>query len=330
MIRPHGKHSFAVVIDGKVRAVKATKDAAQAFERALIVQTVKPGLVRLPPAPAAQRKQPASECLHNEMPIAKMRVGSWFRSRSGGLYRLESRGKVLWVRDEHGASSSFGLSACGTKVLPPKAAKPTQPAKPPRRAVDERRRARLERIVARAPKRTTLPQTHPANDTIKKAFLIEKAPRPANDTRTEVVLRERDPNPANDTKRPAFIEEEKKFTGSRYESTKEFSTAQIAKLIRADIKREVGRSLPKGLKTSVTSGGSSVHSSIDITIKAAPEVQLYERHPGGTASYSAAGKQLMQQLETIAEAYQRSRTHSQSDYYNMRFYLSVLIDSKLW
>lgn len=122
-------------------------------------------------------------------------------------------------------------------------------------------------------------------------------------------------------------------TGTKYKSG--MDTAEIAKRIRADIKRaQADGALPASLKVSVRTSRFSMGSSIDVTIQSAP-VQIHESafiaHEVATKGrefysgnrHTPAARALLEKIEAIGDDYRRTDSDLQSDYYNTNFYLHV-------
>jgi hypothetical protein len=121
--------------------------------------------------------------------------------------------------------------------------------------------------------------------------------------------------------------------GSKYVATKNLRDTEIAKLIRGDIKAAIAAGdLPKGLKCSVRTSGSSTHSAIDITVTAVPAGFLYWTeaflvhdlmHPhvcfdGDRTTEEAQA--IVRKLEQIHGAYNFDNSDSQTDYFHVRYY----------
>jgi hypothetical protein len=121
----------------------------------------------------------------------------------------------------------------------------------------------------------------------------------------------------------------KSIIGSKFEATRNLSAVQVAKLIRADIK---ALNL-KGFKFSVKTSGSSMHSSIDISITAAPEGFVYrateaeellnrqtsKRFPWLTD----AAREIQEKLEEIHASYNFDKSDTMTDYFHVRYYGNV-------
>ena len=136
--------------------------------------------------------------------------------------------------------------------------------------------------------------------------------------------------------------------GSRYHETKDLRPQEIAKLIRLDIKaaKAEGR-LPADLNTSVRFRWSTHSPAIDVTVRDA--VELWERCPGyrltpgtdtgvGCPAYGCPatyqhdrltdeGERINAILESILNAYNYDGSEHQVDYFDVRFYGHVTVES---
>lgn len=121
--------------------------------------------------------------------------------------------------------------------------------------------------------------------------------------------------------------------GEKYESTKDLRIAEVAKLIREDIKAAVkAGALPVGLKVSVRSesfsGGRAIRMSVTrlpwgfvllnrARLAAEIENPLQDsREP----RFSPEALALTEKLDAIAWAYNYDGSDTQSDYFHVRFY----------
>ena len=122
--------------------------------------------------------------------------------------------------------------------------------------------------------------------------------------------------------------------GSKYEATKGLDIAEVAKLVRADIKAAVASGeLPEGSVASVRiqrfAGGKSITAVLAIpgVVRLSPEETEAGRSnrvpkPWLTrVAYNAEAA-----VERIVEAYNYDRSDSQSDSFNVRFYAHVSVE----
>ncbi len=121
------------------------------------------------------------------------------------------------------------------------------------------------------------------------------------------------------------------WAGKKYEEVRKkgLSTVDVAKLIRKDIKKKY----PK-IKTSVRSQYFSMGSSIDIYIvdpgfnPINPKWDPKDWASRGyeTSKYSKKALDLLKNIKSIAQRYQKHDVDSQTDYFNVSFYLGVKYD----
>lgn len=115
--------------------------------------------------------------------------------------------------------------------------------------------------------------------------------------------------------------------GAKYGATQSLSLVEVAKLIRADVKTAIAAgTLPRGLAVSVRVR----HSSIDVTITAAPFELLSRAHVLAVdvlpdvhtriSRYTPLTLCALDRLEDIANAYNYDRSEPETDYFNVRFY----------
>ena len=140
---------------------------------------------------------------------------------------------------------------------------------------------------------------------------------------------------AKETYTPAYCDPDNEFRGSQYDATKDLPLKEVAKRIRADIKRMIrAGTLPRGLKVSVR---TEHHNAIRLNITALPEglrvytpdyaratrnfTQPADRHNGfdgetHTPEYQA----IRQALDANTQSYNRDNSDSMTDYFAVRFY----------
>jgi hypothetical protein len=125
--------------------------------------------------------------------------------------------------------------------------------------------------------------------------------------------------------------------GSKYEQTKNLRTAEVAKLIRADIKAALkAGELPAGTKVSVKTDTFAGGTAIRITVTACP-LQIWTEEflksdpnkffEGDRRTPEAVA--LLAKLETFHSAYNYDRSDIQSDYFSVRYYGDASFDWRL-
>ena len=118
------------------------------------------------------------------------------------------------------------------------------------------------------------------------------------------------------------------MTGTRYETVKDLSTTEIAKLIRKDIKKEHPE-----IKCSVISKYYAGGSSIDIYIKEMPFNPInpdFDFENGFTnditPQYTEQFKTLEADVEAIHNKYNYNKSDAMVDYFDVNYYGSVNLD----
>lgn len=114
--------------------------------------------------------------------------------------------------------------------------------------------------------------------------------------------------------------------GSKYQATKGETCAQIAKRIRKDIK---AIELPEGVTVQVVSD----YNSIGINVRGLSDAQTYlpqdddDRANFRRQEYTPVAQKLIDELTTIHHAYNYDNSDIQSDYFDVRYYGRVDIES---
>lgn len=115
------------------------------------------------------------------------------------------------------------------------------------------------------------------------------------------------------------------MVGNKYEETKNLSGAEVAKLIRKDLKAAF-----PGIKFSVRTTGSTTHESIDIEVKTLPAgLNLYVPSLLDTVRYSDEAQAFIRSVDAVREAYNFDHSEIETDYFNVRFYGSVSFSSEV-
>lgn len=123
-----------------------------------------------------------------------------------------------------------------------------------------------------------------------------------------------------------------RFRGSRYESTRDLDLAEIAKLVRADLRDLVKRGFKCAVRISRFSGGQS----LKVEVKSTPqgfrvlnqERLAWERehphqHCTHLAIFSDEAIEVQRKIESLVASYNRDNSDTQTDYFDVRFYSSV-------
>lgn len=123
--------------------------------------------------------------------------------------------------------------------------------------------------------------------------------------------------------------------GSKYEETKGLRRAEIAKLIRADIKAATGTLIPDWVRTSVRTEEYSMGGSINVTVQYDPRLwqpcdgYLEDRVCPRSAQYGGhqphdrltlLGRGVEAIITEIQRAYNYDGSDTMSDYFDVRYY----------
>jgi len=136
---------------------------------------------------------------------------------------------------------------------------------------------------------------------------------------------------------PVYNHHAREFRGAKYAATERLDLADVAKLIRADIKAQV-----PGVKVSVRISRYAGGQSLRVDVKSVPEgvevanaerVRFDLEH--GPYAYthlpllSAEGEAILAKLRAIVSAYNRDNSDIQSDYFDVRFYSNCTFESSV-
>lgn len=129
------------------------------------------------------------------------------------------------------------------------------------------------------------------------------------------------------------------FVGSKYEATKSLDIAEIAKIVRKDIKAAIKAGLLPKVKTSVRISRFSGGCSLDVYVKTFPEGfdvanrgrVLFEMDNGPYVHcriplLSVEATRVVKTLEAIVNAYNFDKSDTMTDYFHVRFYGHVNVE----
>lgn len=121
-------------------------------------------------------------------------------------------------------------------------------------------------------------------------------------------------------------------TGSNYQATRHLDLAQVAKLIRADIKEaraDPGSPVPPDAKIRVRIERYSMGQSIDVTLDAMPDTWTYVAPGTGpdygnvyptNGGYSGQCQAAIDAVRGIVESYNRDNSEPMTDYSDVKFF----------
>lgn len=126
--------------------------------------------------------------------------------------------------------------------------------------------------------------------------------------------------------------------GSRYQATRDLDIAEIAKLVRKDIKdAQVDGLLPADATFTVRIDRFSGGQSLDITLTGMPDTWTYNA-PGqepnyaeyipAHGGYTVEAEEALGMMRRVLGSYNYDGSDTQSDYFNVRFYSSVNIQDE--
>lgn len=126
-----------------------------------------------------------------------------------------------------------------------------------------------------------------------------------------------------------------KHVGDRYSDR--VPAGKVALAIRKDLSELVRRrALPAGTKFTSSTQGNSIEIRVtDTPIRtidpgwAADAVAGRDRHSGTSYRYSPRAQEMLELIDAVAARYNKSESHSQSDYSNVRFYIRSTISDEL-
>lgn len=122
------------------------------------------------------------------------------------------------------------------------------------------------------------------------------------------------------------------FVGSRYEATRNLDIAEVAKLVRVDL-RDLGK---RGFKCAVRISRYSGGQSLKVEVKTVPDgfsilnqarVAWEQENPNQCCTHlgwlSDEATKVRDEIEAILAAYNQDKSDPMTDYFNVRFYSSV-------
>lgn len=128
--------------------------------------------------------------------------------------------------------------------------------------------------------------------------------------------------------------------GSKYQATRDLDIAEIAKLVRKDLKAaQAAGELPADAALSVTIDRYSGGQSLGVVVSGMPDTWTYNQ-PGLEPDYAEyvpahggmtdEATAVLRKIEGLVFAYNYDGSDIQSDYFNVRFYSSVKIRDERW
>ena len=129
--------------------------------------------------------------------------------------------------------------------------------------------------------------------------------------------------------KPDSIIDSMKFVGSKYHATEGMDVAELAKLVRADIRTAIKNGeLPRTARDySVTIQRYSGGRSLNVTMKDADHLRVWTwTGYGWVYGLTDEGKRIESVLTEIVQSYNYDDSDIMTDYFHVRFYSHVKID----
>lgn len=120
--------------------------------------------------------------------------------------------------------------------------------------------------------------------------------------------------------------------GSKYQATKDMDIAEVAKLVRADIKAAIKAGQLAAGKYGVTIERFSMGQALNVKVaipglvdRCPERMAALDRGEPVRTTRTDAAEAVIAMIEGILGAYNRAEDHGQSDYHHTRFYAHVRI-----
>jgi len=117
--------------------------------------------------------------------------------------------------------------------------------------------------------------------------------------------------------------------GPKYDPATWRSSAEVARPLRADLKAaQAGGALPASAVFSVRSDSFAGGQSVRVEIRNLPDREILDDHPDFPHRYGPAARELERAVRRMANAYNRDRSDSQSDVFDVHYYARVSIETE--
>jgi hypothetical protein len=131
---------------------------------------------------------------------------------------------------------------------------------------------------------------------------------------------------------PTVVDPEGRYrvvVGPRYDPARWRSSAEVARLVRADLRAAQARgALPPSAVFSVRSDSFAGGQSLRVQIRNLPDREILDDHPDFPRRLSPAARELERAVRRVANAYNRDRSDSQSDVFDVHYYAHVSIETE--
>jgi len=131
---------------------------------------------------------------------------------------------------------------------------------------------------------------------------------------------------------PTVVDPEGRYpvvVGPRYDPARWRSSAEVARLVRADLRAAQTRgALPPSAVFSVRSDSFAGGQSVRVQIRNLPDREILDDHPDFPRRLSPAARELERVVRRVVNAYNRDRSGSQSDVFDVHYYGHVSIETE--
>jgi hypothetical protein len=117
--------------------------------------------------------------------------------------------------------------------------------------------------------------------------------------------------------------------GPKYDRDRWRSAAEVARLLRADLKAaQESAALPPSAVFSVRSESFAGGQSVRVEIRNLPDREILDHHPDYPNRLNRDARELERTVRRMANAYNRDASDSQSDVFDVHYYAQVSIETE--
>ena len=131
---------------------------------------------------------------------------------------------------------------------------------------------------------------------------------------------------------PTVVDPEGRYrvmVGPRYDPARWRSSAEVAGLVRADLRAAQARgALPPSAVFSVRSDSFAGGQSVRVQIRNLPDREILDDHPDFPRRLSPAARELERTVRRVANAYNRDASDRRSDVYDVHYEAHVSIETE--
>lgn len=119
------------------------------------------------------------------------------------------------------------------------------------------------------------------------------------------------------------------LTGPKYDRDQWRTSAEVARLLRADLKAaQESAALPPSAVFSVRSESFAGGQSVRVEIRNLPDREILDDHPDYPHRLNRAARELERAVRRMANAYNRDASDRASDVYDVHYYAQVSIETE--